>query len=340
MCPQGLHGLRRWWLWAPSWRAQWQSGQQAPSTSAQPFSNPTPAALLPSPRAQPRSPWQCHLPAQPPWRAPRQQGHLPPGDCGLPSLLGGNKPGRALRASRVALSFICTALSPIKHFCDQPQGRTGVLHTGASEQGSHRHGGKQDQREGAVLEGTGLVRAVFYPQQESSGDRHKPTVLPVPEHPSPPQCCPTAVQPPAVPAPFPQPPERQTARRGPCKEQGPSTPGNLAGLRPAAGSTSPCQPRPPGTHPGQNRPPQGQTSQLWHTQGLLLLKLHRGPPQMMMTACSMSASTYELSQGRPGCCRAPSSTRARAPSSVGSRRPAGLGWQNRISLTSPSMRRA
>lgn len=114
-----------------------------------------------------------------------------------------------------------------------------------------------------------------------------------------------------------------------------------AGLPSAVGSPSPCQLQPSGRHQASTGSLQGQQYPSCSTmQALLLLKWHQGPTQRMLMACSMSASTYELSQKRPNCCIDPSSAWASTVSSTGSRRLSGLSWQNKISLTSPSMRRA
>lgn len=137
-------------------------------------------------------------------------------------------------------------------------------------------------------------------KQGGQTQTHSPASPTAPSSPHHPNAAPRAAQPSMVPDPF---------------------PGSHI-----MGSASPCQSHPSG-RPRPELAPQGQQSQpraplhcraTASTQGPPSFKRHRSPSQRILTACSMSASTYELSQGRPGCRRAPSSARARAPSSAGS----------------------
>lgn len=76
----------------------------------------------------------------------------------------------------------------------------------------------------------------FYPQQESSGDRHNHTVLPVPEHPSPPHRRPPGLHsPPEVPAPFPS-PLRGKLQEGARAKSTPAPPGTSLGSIPLRGA--------------------------------------------------------------------------------------------------------
>lgn len=167
-----------------------------------------------------------------------------------------------------------------------------------------------------MLEVKGTVRETFFPQWKSNRDRPKPIVL---------QHVPLLTTPPPPLGPHSL-PWSWTPSQGAPPHASPILQADL-GQHQALGAAV----------------PDTGTPLLWghstHVRISLSSKWHHGPSQSILTACSMSASTYELSQWRPGCRRAPSSTWARAPSSVGSRWHSGLSWQNRISLTSPSMRR-